>query len=247
MSAGRRSVVQNRRGAFPARRKFVMTGTPPVIPRIADRNSSRCARNCGPQLRSMTAILRVRCVFPFWVACALFAQSARADAAIADRSLNLTSQQEAEINQLSRAERESFLAIVRDPVLAEDQRLAKAARVHRAFVAAIEALLSPSQVAKSRLPLEPVRSWPWPGSIVSERLPGEQRKQLDALAQEAIQAHNDIVGNVALSELQKRMAVEAKEREVRERFRALLTPAQRTLLPSAVRIEIASPLLAVNP
>lgn len=195
----------------------------------------------------MAFMIRIRSLIPGYVILAILVQLARAQAPATDGGLNLTPRQEAEINQLSRAEHASFLAVVRDPALTEEQRLAKAAKVHRTFVSAIEAVLSPSQLAKSRIPLAPVGSWPWPSAIVSERLPAEQRQQLAALAQEAIRAHNGIVANAELSNLQKRMAAEAKEREIREKFRLLLTPAQRALLTPAVRIEIGRPLLAMTP
>lgn len=195
----------------------------------------------------MTFLFPVRGVALLCVALALITQSARAQASAPDRGLNLTPQQMVEIDRLNRAEHESFLAIVRDPALTDDQRLAKAARVHRTFAAAVEALMSPSQLAKARLPVEPVRAWPWPTAIASERLPDAQRSQLDALAREAIQARNEIAANPGLSNVQKWAAVEAHERAIWGRFRALLTPAQRALLSPAVRIEIGRPLLAVNP
>lgn len=161
--------------------------------------------------------------------------------------LHFTPQQAAEINRLSREEGESLLALVRDPALTEDQRFAQGRAVHRAFMAAVEAIMSPGQRATGRPALESIHSWPWPDPIARVRLVGGQPAQMETLAQEAIKAHNEIVVSIALSVPQKWIALEAMKTAVREKCYALLTPAQRSLLQSGVRIEITSPLLAAYP
>jgi hypothetical protein len=200
----------------------------------------------------MSAIRPFLRVAPVCFALLGFAQSSAAETtrgatAAAAGSLHFAPQQEAEINRLSHEESESFLAIVRDPALTADQRLAKGRAVHRAFMAAVEALMSPGQRAAGRVPLVPIHAWPLPDAIARLRLAGEQQAQMEALAQDAIKAHNEIVASVALSDPQKWIALEAKQAAVREKCYALLTPAQRSLLQSGVRIEINRPLLAAYP